>query len=236
MEMIIIFWYYQIFIFISIYLPYRDVDPLNQIEEILVKSMAKYFTADADHYSRFFRWNEKSANDIRSPDSVVEPHHSMHISRKGRERKSEVSGKRTNSIYMQMRSSFISSMSNRWTLVEILSWLQFRLRCTMNEPRDIGISKRCINNINNEMRILSLPRWLLRFDLDNSSKLGRKLEEFSNYASYLVPRIWNMKSQSHILDSRVPGIYSRHRKICWQIFLFLIFVSFSKNYTYEENL
>lgn len=56
MEMIIIFWYYQIFIFISIYLPYRDVDPLNQIEEILVKSMAKYFTADADHYSRFFRW------------------------------------------------------------------------------------------------------------------------------------------------------------------------------------
>ena len=106
--------------------------------------------------------------EIRKRYSVVEPHHTMHISRKVRVRKSEVSGKRTNSIYMQMRSSFISSMSNRWTLVEILSWLQFRLRCTMNEPRDIGISKRCINNINNEMRILSLPRWLLRFDLDNS--------------------------------------------------------------------
>lgn len=49
----------------------------------------QYFMADVDHYSRFLWRNEKSANDIRSPDSVVEPHHSMHISRKGREKERE---------------------------------------------------------------------------------------------------------------------------------------------------
>lgn len=169
---------FLIFIFISIYLPYCDVNPLSQIVhgEILVnpwsvfygrcRPLFKIFVAKREIRKRYsFTWFSSRATSF---DAHIEKR------KRERERKSEVSGnERTQSI-----CKCVHLLSRVWAIDGRLSRscrgcsFDFNAQWTSHGISGSKHYKRCINNINNEMRILSLPRWLLQFNLDNS-----KLEE-----------------------------------------------------------
>lgn len=123
-----------------------------------------------------------------------------HIEKRKRERegKSEVSGnERTQSI-----CKCVHLLSRVWAIDGRLSRscrgcsFDFNAQWTSHGISASKHYKRCINNINNEMRILSLPRWLLHFNLDNSSKLEEvkifELWKLSHSLLQIKFEIWNL--------------------------------------------
>lgn len=130
------------------------------------RPLFKIFVAKREIRKRYsFTWFSSRATSF---DAHIEKR------KRERERKSEVSGnERTQSI-----CKCVHLLSRVWAIDGRLSRscrgcsFDFNAQWTSHGISGSKHYKRCINNINNEMRILSLPRWLLQFNLDNS-----KLEE-----------------------------------------------------------